>query len=116
MRNKYTNNHLLHGSMSKHTEIPFTSYQNKIAASIAGVVVVLGACYLYATNRVAVSGYAIRNAEKEIAVLKQDNNQLRIQEAELKSLYRIEEAGKRLNMFEPAHVSYIDESGPIAFR
>lgn len=100
--------------MSKHTNIQPTSYQNKIAMGITGIVVVLGACYLYTTNRVAVSGYAIRGVEKEIATLKQDNNQLRIQEAELKSLYRIEEAGKRLNMFEPVHVSYIEESNPIA--
>jgi hypothetical protein len=93
-----------------------SSRQNKLAVSIAGVVVVLGACYLYTTNRVAVQGFAIRGAEKEIARLKQDNKQLRIQEAELKSLYRIEEAGKRLNMFEPTEVIYIEESNSIALR
>jgi hypothetical protein len=77
---------------------------------------VFGALYLYATNRVAVQGYAIGVSENRIAQLKQDNNALRIQEAELKSLYRIEEAGKRLNMFEPTQVSYIEESNPIALR
>lgn len=89
---------------------------NKMLFGVAGLVVVLGASYLYATNKVAVQGFAIRSAEKEIAQLKQDNNQLRIEEAELKSLYRIEEAGKRLNMFEPMEVIYIEDSNSIALR
>jgi cell division protein FtsL len=92
------------------------SYYKSIPIGVVGIVVVLGAFYLYITNQVAVQGYAIREAENQIAQLKQSNNQLRIQEAELKSLYRIEEAGKRLNMFEPVQVSYIEESGPIALR
>ncbi len=92
------------------------SWQQKMPIGIAGVVMILGAIYLYTTNTVAVSGYAIREAENRLAELKQDNNQLRIQEAEFKSLYRIEESGKRLNMFEPVQVSYIEETKPIALR
>ncbi|MDD5084268.1 MAG: hypothetical protein PHT88_05080 [Candidatus Moranbacteria bacterium] len=92
------------------------AFYNKLSVGIAGVVVIMGMCYLYTTNRVAVQGYSIREAEQEIASLKQDNKQLRIQEAELKSLYRIEEAGKRLNMFEPTEVSYIEDTHPIALR
>ena len=84
--------------------------------AMAGVVLFLGAFYLYATNRVAVQGFGIREAEKQVAQLSQDNNQLRIREAELKSLYRIEETGKRLNMFEPLKVTYIEENGPLALR
>ena len=102
--------------MSKQDSIHTPSLYQKLPVYIAGVVLMMGAFYLYTTNRVAVQGYAIRDAEKEIARLKQDNNQLRIQEAELKSLYRIEETGKRLNMFEPVTIDYIEESGPIALR
>jgi hypothetical protein len=91
-------------------------YQQKLPVYIAGIVILLGAFYLYTTNRVAVQGYAIRGVEQDIARLKQDNNQLRIEEAELKSLYRIEEAGKRMNMFEPAKVNYIEETNSIALR
>lgn len=93
-----------------------STYGKKAPVAAVGFVIVLGAFYLYATNKVAVQGYAIRSAEKEIARLKQDNNQLRIQEAELKSLYRIEESGKRLNMFEPENVSYIEDANAIALR
>ena len=91
-------------------------WESKIAMSVAGIVVFVGAFYLYTTNRLAVQGFAIRNVEKEIATLKQDNNQLRIQEAELKSLYRIEETGRRLKMFEPTDVSYLENTHPIALR
>jgi cell division protein FtsB len=80
------------------------------------LIAVFGALHLYSMNRIAVQGYAIRSAEKKLAALKQENNQLRIQEAELKSLQRIEEAGRRLNMFEPQEVSYIEENSPVALR
>lgn len=91
-------------------------YRKDATFCILSAVIVSSAFYLYITNKVAVSGYTIRGVEKEIAQLKQDNNQLRIQEAELKSMYRIEESGKRLNMFEPTQVSYIEDSSSIALR
>jgi hypothetical protein len=81
-----------------------------------GLIVLFGVLYLHSMNRIAVQGYAIRAAEKQLASLKQENNQLRIQEAELKSLRRIEEAGQRLNMFESQEVTYIEELSPIALR
>lgn len=103
--------------MSKQEKIQLNEARSqKIPVGFGCLIAVVGAFYLYTTNRVAVSGYSIRSVEKEIAQLKQDNNQLRIQEAELKSLYRIEESGKRLNMFEPTHINYIEETNPIALR
>lgn len=86
--------------------------------SIAGcaLVAVLGAGHLYSMNRIAVQGYAIRSAEKQLAELKQENSQLRIEEAELRSLQRIEEAGQRMSMFESEQVSYIEENGSLALR
>lgn len=80
------------------------------------MVLVCGGAYLYSINKVAVKGYAIRSTERQLSELKQENNKLRIQEADLRSLYRIEETGKRLNMFESQDVRYIEETGPIAFR
>lgn len=103
-------------TLKKASDAQTTQWETKLAMSLAGVVVFVGAFYLYTTNHIAVQGFAIRNVEKEIEVLKKDNNQLRIQEAELKSLYRIEETGKRLKMFEPTDVSYIENTHPIAIR
>lgn len=75
-----------------------------------------GSAYLYSMNRIAVQGYAIRSAEKRVAELRQENKQLQIQEAELRSLHRIEEAGQRLSMVEAKEVRYIEESNPLALR
>jgi hypothetical protein len=88
----------------------------KVPVALMVCIFVLGGMYLYTTNRIAVQGYTIGEREKQLALLKRDNNQLRIEEAELKSLYRIEEAGKRLNMFEPTQIHYVDESNTLALR
>jgi hypothetical protein len=77
-------------------------------------IVVAGLFYLYSTNSNAVQGYQIKNIEKELSNLKNDNEKLRIKEAELKSLYRIEESTKNLNMEETKIVSYVEEQGPVA--
>ena len=58
----------------------------------------------------AVKGIAIRNAEKEIESQKKDNEILKIKEAELKSLYKIEEQSKQMEMINSSEVKYIDNS------
>ena len=89
---------------------------NKISLLVFGSVALLGSFYLYSINKTAVLGFSIRTAENKVATLRQENNQLKIKEAELKSLYRIEETGQRLNMFEVQQVRYLDESSPLALR
>jgi hypothetical protein len=66
-------------------------------------------------NQTAVKGIAIRNAEKEIAVNAKNNESLRIKEAELKSLYRIEDASKQLDMVDASSVKYLEESPSVAY-
>jgi uncharacterized membrane protein (DUF106 family) len=72
--------------------------------------------YLYFINSSAVKGYEMRSVEKEITDLKKESEELRMKEAELKSLYRIEESSKELNMAQTSQVSYIEEKGPMAMR
>lgn len=72
--------------------------------------------YLYSVNRSAVQGYHLRTLEKEIGKLKQENAELRIAEADLRSLYRIKASGEELRMEQPAVVKYLEERGPIALR
>lgn len=54
-----------------------------------------GLFYIYSVNQTAVKGIAIRNAEKEITEQKRLNEALKIKEAELKSLYNIENETKK---------------------
>ncbi len=74
-----------------------------------------GGCYLYSVNQNAVEGYHMRSLEKEISILEQKNAELRIVEADLRSLSRIEEAsGRELEMQQLGEVKYIEERGPVS--
>ena len=48
--------------------------------------------------------------------LKDSNEKLKIKEAELKSMYNIEEKTKDLNMVAPKDVSYLTLPGNVAMK
>lgn len=54
--------------------------------------------YVYSVNRGAVQGYAIRTLENELKELKKQNAELRVVEAEAKSLVRVETGSQELRM------------------
>ncbi|MCX6765846.1 MAG: hypothetical protein NT136_02715 [Candidatus Moranbacteria bacterium] len=83
---------------------------------VALFIALAGILYLYFINSSATKGYQIRQVEKDISQLKKENEQLRIKEAELKSLYYIEETSKQFNMSEAANISYIEEKSPVALK
>lgn len=93
-----------------------TSGSINLAFAVLIFTVIAGLFYLYSTNSNAVQGYQIKKVEKELFDLKKENEQLRIQEAEIKSLNRIEESSKNLNMEETKAVSYVEEQGPVAMK
>ncbi|EKD46597.1 MAG: hypothetical protein ACD_67C00154G0001 [uncultured bacterium] len=102
--------------------MPVQANKNNAAGFISPVFVVLactafsGLFYIYSVNQTAVKGIAIRNAEKEISQQKKNNESLKIKEAELKSLYRIEETSKQLNMAPVVSVKYIEEVPLVAYN
>lgn len=77
------------------------------------VIFAAGGGYLYSINRSAVQGYRMRSLEKEIDKLKQENAELKITEADLKSLYRIELSEEALAMQKPDNIIYLDSSDTI---
>ena len=83
---------------------------------IVALLFVCGSIYLYSINSSAVKGYQVRQVEKEILELKKQNEDLRIREAELKSLYHVEESSKNMNMGDLKNISYIEETGPVAMK
>jgi cell division protein FtsL len=87
-----------------------------ISFAAAVFVFISGLFYLYSVNDNAVKGHQIRRAEKELEELKNENEQLRIQEAELGSLYRIKEESEKMNMSKPEEVVYINEDSPMALK
>lgn len=73
-----------------------------------------GFFYIYSINQSAVKGYEIRQIEKKISQISNDNELLKIKEAEFRSFYKIEETSKNLNMLEVTDVTYIDTASPLA--
>lgn len=101
-----------------------TEIQHKInAAGFVNPVVVVSVfaifsalLYIYSINQSAVKGFQIRAIEKEISQIKKENESLKIKEAELKSLYKIEQFSKDRNMAEAAEITFIDEASPLALH
>lgn len=71
--------------------------------------------YLCMVNRNAVAGYSVRVAEKRMAELSVEAQKLRIREAELRSLYGLEDAGNQLGMRPIESAVSIDTPGPVAY-
>lgn len=73
-----------------------------------------GILYLYSINRTAVKGLQIQRVEKEITQARQENENLKIQVAQINSLYRIEENSTQLEMSELKDVTYIEQESAVA--
>ena len=82
--------------------------------AVALIVFVAGGCYLYSVNQSAVQGYHMRSLEQSISKLKQENAELKISEADLRSLYRIEASEEALSMQKTDDTVYLEERGPVA--
>ncbi|MDI6778211.1 MAG: cell division protein FtsL [Patescibacteria group bacterium] len=76
----------------------------------------LGVFYIFEVNNLATKGYEIDKLEKQLSNLQKENERLQIQAAELKSMYKIEEKTKDLNMIAPKDVSYLNLPGDVAMK
>jgi len=75
-----------------------------------------GVFYIFEVNDVATRGYKIKELEKRAQDLESNNEKLKIREAELRSMYNIEERTKNLNMVAPGNISYITLPGNVAMK
>lgn len=83
---------------------------------VGALLIISGILYIYSINSSAVKGYQMKQVEKQISDLEKENDKLKIQEAELKSLYHVEEATKELNMAEMKNISYVEQTSPVALK
>jgi Tfp pilus assembly protein PilN len=87
-----------------------------------GFVVILflffvGGAYLYSVNQNAVQGFHMRQLEKEIAALKDENAQLQIKEADQRSLARLEAALQGTSMQKVSAITILRaEETTVALR
>lgn len=92
--------------------------ERKITLNLFLVVLICaaGLLYIFEVNNSATYGYKITNLEKQIEELSEKNEDLKMKEAELRSIYNIEEKTKNLNMTAPKDVSYISLPGNMAMK
>lgn len=85
---------------------------------VMAIVFVLGGMYIFAVNERAVYGYDIRTLEKEIGILKKQNAELRLREAEGRSLMKVEAGSVNLRMEKavPGLQLVIEQPGSVAYR
>lgn len=83
---------------------------------LVAFIAALGVFYIFEVNSNATKGYEIRSLEKRVQELKDSQERLKIREAELKSMYNIEERTKNLNMVAPKDVSYLTLPGNVAMK
>jgi len=116
------NSYLRQPNTKRNIELKKPTPKVNAAGFISPVFIVLactafsGLFYIYSVNQTAVKGLAIRNAEKEILTQQKNNESLKIKEAELKSLYHIEDSSRGLNMVDATNVKYLEESPSVAFN
>lgn len=97
-------------------KIKFSFGSAKSGVLVALAIFLSAFFYLHLVNQSATKGFEARQAEKEMSDLKKQNEQLRIREAQLNSLYYIEESSRKLNMADLHKVSYVQEKGPMALN
>lgn len=76
----------------------------------------MGVLYLFSTNESAIKGDDIYTIEKEIRDLSRENEQLMIQEAQLRSLESVENVVKERGMEEIVDPMYIDKDVFVALE
>lgn len=86
--------------------------------SVMALFFVTGGVYIFAVNERAVYGYDIRVLEKELVVLKKENAELRLREAEGRSLNRVETGSTNLRMEKAVPVGelIVKKAPSVAYR
>jgi uncharacterized protein YlxW (UPF0749 family) len=74
---------------------------------MVGFVCVMGISYILQTNSIATRGYEVEEYENELSKLKNSNQNMRNQEAELRSIKNLEEEKDRLVSVDSSDINYV---------
>ncbi len=83
---------------------------------LVALICALGVYYVFEVNNLATKGIEIDRLQKNIQELQKKNERLQIEAAELRSMYKIEEKTRDLNMVVPMDISYISLPGDVAIK
>jgi hypothetical protein len=71
------------------------------------VTLVLGACYLWQTNAVATKGYEIKALNRQLTTLRQTNQRLEVQSAELQAKKTEFQGIEQADFVAVEHIEYL---------
>ncbi|MCL5093904.1 MAG: hypothetical protein M1355_02140 [Patescibacteria group bacterium] len=72
--------------------------------------------FLIQSNRVAVRGYEISELEKEVAILKEQNEKIQLEASKYESVNRVREELKNSNMVPIKQINYVYSKKGIALK
>ncbi len=72
--------------------------------------------YAFNVNKIATLGYQMKNTEKNIQKLKNENDELKIKSSELKSIGTLEIKANEIGMTNPPEVDYLNVVEGLALK
>ncbi len=72
--------------------------------------------YLWQINGLATKSYQIKDLEGKLSELKDENKKLQVEITELRSITRLNERVKKLNMQEVSRLEYLSATGSVALN
>jgi len=72
--------------------------------------------YLVEVNYIAAKGFQVRDLEKEITLLEEENEKLQVQVVQLKSMTDLSEKVQELGMVPVDKITYFETTGQVVAR
>lgn len=79
----------------------------RLAAGLSCAAVVVGLVFLLQTNVTAIQGYQIKDLERRVSELREDNKDLRLQAVELQSMSHIIDKTRQSDLVASDHIDII---------
>ena len=96
---------------NKNKKFPY--FSTPLCVLVLVLLIVVSVTYVWQISQVSTQGYYLKDLEKQISVLEQQNEKLSLDKAELNSLSRIETAAKTLGMVSNDSVVYLTNTADV---
>lgn len=85
-----------------------------VAVSFIAIITIgiLSFFYLYEQNNISTKGYTIRELEKQVDEIKEQNRKLELEVAKVRSIEEIEKSAGKLNMVKIQKFTFVERTEP----
>lgn len=89
------------------THVTVSAQRRRLGLGLFMLVALLGACYLWQTNAVATKGYEIKALNRKLTTLRQTNQRLEVQSAELQAKKTEVQSVAQADFVAVEHIEYL---------